>query len=98
LREIGTTTSNDHGTFSFTWAPDIAGDYTVIANFPGSQAYYTSSAATSFYASEATATATPQPTPASSMADLYFIPAIAGLAILGIITLALLVLLMKKKP
>ena len=49
-RPIGTTTSNVYGTYSLTWTPDISGNYTVIANFAGSESYYPSSAATAFYA------------------------------------------------
>ena len=60
-RQIGTTTSNTYGTYSLTWTPDIAGNYTVIANFAGTQSYYPSSAATAFYASEPASTPTPSP-------------------------------------
>ncbi|MCW4047490.1 MAG: PQQ-binding-like beta-propeller repeat protein, partial [Candidatus Bathyarchaeota archaeon] len=35
-RTIGTTTSDTTGSFSFTWTPDIPGDFTVIATFAGS--------------------------------------------------------------
>ena len=52
LRQIGTTTSDAAGTYSFTWTPDISGTYAVIANFAGSNSYYGSSAQTHFYASE----------------------------------------------
>jgi len=97
-RQIGTTTSNDYGTFGFTWTPDISGDYTVIATFAGSQAYYTSSAATNFYAAEPAATATPQATASPSAADLYFIPAIAGLFIAIVICIAMIALILRKHP
>jgi hypothetical protein len=53
LRTIGTTVSNALGTYGFTWTPDIPGNYTVIANFAGSESYYPSSAQTYFYASSA---------------------------------------------
>jgi outer membrane protein assembly factor BamB len=97
-RQIGTTTSNDHGTFGFTWTPDISGDYTVIATFAGSQAYYTSSAATSFYAAEPAATAIPQATLAPTAADLYFIPAIVGLFVAIVICIAMVALVLRKHP
>jgi hypothetical protein len=96
-RNIGTTTSDATGRFSFTWTPDIAGDYTVTANFLGTESYYASSAETFFTVSEPEPTATPAPTLASSMADLYFVPAIAGLFVLIIVVLALLVLMMMRK-
>jgi hypothetical protein len=51
-RTIGTTTSNAYGTYSLTWTPDIPGDFTVIANFGGTESYYPSQAATALYSSE----------------------------------------------
>jgi hypothetical protein len=98
-RQIGTTTTNSMGTFGFTWTPDITGNYTVIANFAGSQSYYGSSADTYFYASAPAPTAAPTATPAASVADTYFVPAIAGLFVLIIIVLALVVLsMLRKRP
>jgi hypothetical protein len=88
-RTIGTTTSNAYGTYSFTWTPDISGDYTVMAKFAGSESYYQSSAATAFFASEPAATIAPQATQAPSAADLYFIPAIAGLFVAIVICIAM---------
>ena len=98
FRAIGTTTSNTDGTFSYVWAPDITGKYTLTATFAGSGAYYGSSASTAFYAGESP---TPAPTQAAvtSMADQYFVPAIAGLFVLIIIVLALSVLsMLRKRP
>ena len=97
-RQIGTTTSNADGTFSFTWTPDISGAYTVTASFAGSESYYPSSAGTSFYASEAP-TATVAPTqPPQSTADLYFVPAIAGLLVAIIVVGLLIILVLRKRP
>ena len=39
-RPIGTTTTNAMGTYGLTWTPNISGNYTVIATFAGSGAYY----------------------------------------------------------
>ncbi len=97
-RQIGTTTSKEDGTFSLTWTPDISGDYYVIAIFAGSNSYYQSSAGTSFFASETT-TATPAPTQAAeSMADQYFVPAIAGLFVAVIVVGLLIILVLRKRP
>ena len=41
-RPIGTTTSDATGFYSFDWQPDIAGKYTVIASFAGSESYWPS--------------------------------------------------------
>jgi len=51
-RSIGTTTSNANGVYGFSWKPDIAGQYTVHALFPGSESYYASSADTIFTVDE----------------------------------------------
>ena len=78
-RVVGTTTSDLTGAYKFNWKPDIAGSYTVYVTFAGSEAYYGSVAQSAFFVeNEAAATAAPTPTPAS-MADSYFVPAIAGL-------------------
>ena len=43
---IGDTTSDMSGTFSYTWAPTITGDYKITATFGGSQSYGSSYAET----------------------------------------------------
>jgi hypothetical protein len=97
-RTIGTATSDASGSYALQWTPDITGMYYVIATFAGSKAYYGSSANTAFAVDEAPATATPQPTAQPSAADLYFIPAIAGLFIAIIVSIALTLLVLKKRP
>ncbi|HUK84968.1 MAG TPA: hypothetical protein VLU95_03815, partial [Candidatus Acidoferrum sp.] len=96
-RIIGTTTSDGTGAYGYTWTPDIPGDYTVIATFTGTASYYGSTAQTHFHASAIPATPAPTATPAASMADTYFVPAIAGLFVLIIIVLALIVMMMLRK-
>ncbi|HUK84692.1 MAG TPA: hypothetical protein VLU95_02410 [Candidatus Acidoferrum sp.] len=84
-RDIGTTTSNAYGTFSLTWTPDISGNYTLTATFAGSGAYYPSSAATAFYASNPPATQAPTQAPASNLAttaDLMTYIVAAAIAII----------------
>jgi hypothetical protein len=95
-RSIGTTTTDASGSYGIQWTPDIAGKYTVYATFAGSNGYWSSYAETYFAVDPAAATATPQPTQAPSAADLYFLPAIAGLFIAIIVGLALVVLVLKK--
>jgi outer membrane protein assembly factor BamB len=96
-RNIGTATSDSTGTYSFTWQPDIEGTYNVIATFAGSKSYWPSFAQTTFVADAAPPTPAPTNVPAESVADMYFVPAIAGLFVLIIIVLILVVLLMLKK-
>jgi hypothetical protein len=97
-RTIGTTATDSSGMFTYAWSPDIEGQYIVVASFEGSNSYYGSSSESSFYAMAEPATPTPVPTQAPSAADLYFIPAVAALAVLSIIVLVMLALMMFKKP
>jgi len=48
--ELGTTTSDDNGFFSFNWKPTNAGKYTLTASFGGSESYWPSEAVTAFTA------------------------------------------------
>ena len=97
-REIGTTTSNADGIFSYNWTPDIEGKYTIYASFGGSKSYYPSHAVTAFNVDPVAPTATPQPTQPPSMSDLYFIPAVAGLFVAIIVVGLLMILMLKKRP
>ena len=98
-RQIGSTTSDGSGMFTFTWAPDIPGDYTVYANFAGSESYYPTAAETSFHFSESV-TPAPTATPVSNVAtttDLMTYTAVAAIAI--IIAIAIVgILMLRKKP
>jgi outer membrane protein assembly factor BamB len=95
--EIGTTTSDTSGSFGFTWTPIISGDYKVMATFAGSNSYYGSTAATHFYASEATQP-TPEPTlTPESVADIYFLPMSIVTIILIAIVGAVLFLMLRKR-
>ena len=79
------------------YTPDIAGTYTVIASFDGSESYWSSHAETAFTVDDKAApTIAPTAIPAS-VADTYFIPAIAGLFVLVIAGFIVLALLMIKK-
>ncbi len=96
-RTIGSTTSDESGTYSLGWAPDIAGKYTVIATFIGTNSYYGSSAQTAFIADEApiaTPTATTQP---ASVVDTYFMPSIAAIIVVIVVVGAVLAILMLRK-
>jgi hypothetical protein len=97
-RQIGTTTSNSDGFYSFNWTPDITGQYTVYASFAGSDSYYSSQAVTSFAVDSVASTQTPQPTQSPSAADLYFIPAVAGLFIAIVICILMSALVLRKHP
>jgi outer membrane protein assembly factor BamB len=97
-RQIGSTTSDASGMFTYTWTPDIPGDFTVYAVFAGSQSYYGSSAETSFYASAAAPTVAPTATPQANLAttsDLMTYMAVGVIAI--IIAIAIVGILMLRK-
>ena len=97
-REIGTTTTSD-GFFSLNWKPDIEGQYNVYASFGGSESYWPSHAVTAFTVDPAAPTPAPTEAPAQSTADMYFVPAIAGIIIAIIVGFALMaLLLLRKRP
>jgi hypothetical protein len=97
-REIGTATSDESGFYSFDWTPDIDGKYTVYASFGGSESYWPSQATTAFYVSPQVSTPAPTETP-PSVADMYFVPAVAGIIVAILIVGAILaLLLLKKRP
>jgi outer membrane protein assembly factor BamB len=95
FRNIGTTTSDATGAFSYVWQPDITGKYTLYASFAGSESYYGSSTETAFAVSEAP-TAPPTATPvAQAPVETYFtvstIAIIVAIVIVG-------VLMLRKRP
>ena len=97
-REIGTTTSNSDGFFTYSWMPDIEGQYTVYASFAGSESYWPSHAVSSFTVDPAAATPAPTAAPITSMADAYFIPAVAGIIVAIAIGFAITILMLRKRP
>ena len=97
LRTIGTTTSDVNGFYSYQWKPDIDGKYTVYASFDGSNSYWPSQATTAFAVDPAAPTPTQLPIAEKSIADQYFVPAIAGLFVAIIVIGVVLALLMLRK-
>jgi hypothetical protein len=99
LREIGTTTSDADGFYSFQWVPDIPGAFTVKASYMGSESYWPSHAVTSFAVDAASPTLAPTAEPLQSMADQYFVPAVAGIIVVILIGFAVLgLLVLRKRP
>ncbi len=97
-RNIGTTTSDTSGTYRFTWTPDIAGDYTVIATFQGTNGYWPSQAEDGFTVMQPAVTPTPQPTQPQSMVDLYFVPGVIAIIVAVAIVGVVLLLAIRKRP
>jgi outer membrane protein assembly factor BamB len=98
-RNIGTATTDSSGAFNYQWTPDISGKFTVFATFAGSKAYWPSYAETSFAVDPAATTPGPTAEPLQSTADMYFVPAIAGLFVfVAIIGVVLALLMLRKRP
>jgi PQQ enzyme repeat. len=95
---LGTTTTDANGIYHLTWTtPDVPGDYTVYAVFAGTNGYWGSKAEANVVVTEPAATVAPTTTPQSA-ADLYFIPAVAGIIIAIVIVMVLVALVLLKKP
>jgi len=97
-RNIGSTETDTSGQYTFTWLPDIPGDFTVIARFAGTNGYWPSYAQTSFTVDQPAATQPPPVQQQQSTADLYFIPAIIALFIAIIVVGVINVLMLRKRP
>jgi outer membrane protein assembly factor BamB len=71
-QDIGTVSSDKSGMFKKMWTPPVSGEYTIIATFEGSKAYYTSYSQTAIGVTDApalpTATATPTNAPTATIA------------------------------
>jgi outer membrane protein assembly factor BamB len=97
-REIGTATTNSEGLYHFQWTPDIEGDYVITARFAGSESYWSSSGQKAIGVT-VNPTSAPIEAPIQSVADMYFVPAIAGLFVLVIVVAIVLALLtIRKRP
>jgi outer membrane protein assembly factor BamB len=95
---IGNTISDASGKFCYQWIPEVPGKYTVYASFPGSNSYYSSTSETFIAVEEIDATVAPTEQPQASVADTYFVPAVAGLFIAIILLGALMIVLQRKHP
>lgn len=95
---IGQTTTDSAGLFAISWTPPVPGIYTIIATFEGTNAYWRSSAETAVNIVPAATAPAPSSAPAS-VADMYFIPAIAGLfALIIVVAIVLAILMLRKRP
>jgi hypothetical protein len=99
FREIGTTTSDADGFYSYQWTPDIEGKYTVYAKFAGSESYWPSNAESAFAVDPAPPTPAPTDAPLQLTSDMYFVPAVAGIIVaIAIVGIVLALLLIRKRP
>jgi hypothetical protein len=98
MRQIGSTTTDANGFYSFEWTPDITGKYTVYASFDGSESYWPSLAETAFAVNPAPATQSPAPQIVLPPTEMYIIG--TGIAIIIAIAIvgALVLLAVRKRP
>jgi hypothetical protein len=94
---IGDATSDTSGNYGFKFTPEVPGTYQIIASFAGSKSYGPSSDTTYLSVDEPAASTPTATSPTASVADTYFVPAIAGLFVLIIVVAIVLALLMLRK-
>ena len=96
---LGTVTSDINGNYALPFAPEVPGAYKITATFAGSNAYGPSHATTYIDVGEdLQVTPTPTDKPAESIADMYFVPAIAGIIIaIALVGIVLGLLLLRKR-
>ncbi len=98
FRQIGTTTTDANGHYSFPWTPDITGMYTVYASFGGSESYWPSSTQTSFIVNQAAPTASPIQATAIPQTEMYITIGVVAIIIAVAIVGAILALMIRKRP
>jgi len=91
--EIGKVTSDANGMFKMTWEPPVEGEYTILANFVGTESYWSSYAETAISVTEAPSPAVPiEPEPTEPTAEAPLITTeiaiIAAVAIASVIGIA----------
>jgi len=97
---IGTATTDASGAFTLTYRPSIPGNFTVYANFAGTNSYYSSSAETSFTVEPAAPTAPPTAAPVTGLASTGTVELgiAAVIIVIVIIGAVLAVLTVRKRP
>jgi hypothetical protein len=97
--DIGSATTDASGTYSLTWNPKIAGNFTIIANFAGTNGYWPSFSETTFNTMEhPAATATPTQTTSSSTDTMILEIGIAIIVVIIIVGAILALLVLRKRP
>ena len=95
---IGTTTSDASGLFSYMWTPETEGKYTIYATFMGSKSYYGSYAETAIGVGPEPTPYPDYPEPAEEPDNTpLFLGIIAAVAVAIVIGLVNLYALRKRK-
>jgi outer membrane protein assembly factor BamB len=99
---VGTVTTSANGNYATMWTPPAQGVYRIVANFAGTESYYSSKAETALGVGAAATTAndvanqvvsqlpTPTPAPAVTSTDMAIIAAVIIAILIGIVNLMLL--------
>jgi hypothetical protein len=100
---VTTATTDATGAYSIVVPSDIIpveGKYTVVASFDGSHAYWPSSSTLASFAisSAPSSTVTPTPNSPTSPIDSYFLPAVAAIIIILIVGIALIMIMLRRRP
>ncbi len=95
---IGTATTDAKGMYTLTYKPTISGSFTATATFAGTNAYWPSSAETSFYESPPAATASPAPVVAEQPTGMYITIAAVAIIIAIAIGFVATILVLRKRP
>lgn len=95
-RAIGTAPTDENGYYTFSWKPDIPGDYRVYAQFAGNNGNWPSRAVTSFAVEPEGATLTDHPQQVTA-SDPILMPGIIAIIITIIAVGIVLALLFTKK-
>jgi outer membrane protein assembly factor BamB len=98
FREIGKTTSDTSGMFSYNWTPDVPGKYTVYASFAGSESFYPSYAEAAFAVDPAPEPAPVVEVPTPPPTEMYVTGAAIAIIIAVAIVGALLAMMLRKRP
>jgi len=96
--DSATVTSDAYGCFSYELVAEDAGEYSVEASFAGSNSYYGSFALSQPFVVEEAPEPVVEPTPEpESVAELYFVPAVAGIIVVLVVIGVVLVLLLRRR-
>jgi hypothetical protein len=97
--DIGTATSDISGLYSILWTPPDAGKYTIIANFEGSNSYWSSFAETAAAVSTSGSGSNTQGTGATSdqlqATNMYVL--VVGLVLIVLVIVAIVLLVRKRQ-
>jgi outer membrane protein assembly factor BamB len=96
-QDIGTVNTDSKGQYSTMWTPTSAGVYTIVADFSGTNSYWSSQGETQLGVTQAAATPAPSATPSTATVEqqqstnMYILAVGVVLIILVIVAIVLLV-------